>query len=254
VEGGYEGISPSLIMKWVRDRTGRFVQRPHYEPGELDSEAERLTRDFLVARNGAVTFPIATDDLIAMLEERTEDLDMYADLREEGESVEGMTVFGGDKPVVRISRWLTEDERRSNRLRTTLTHEFGHVHFHSCLFEAPEQPDLFRDVDGESNPRYSPVCHRDTIIDATPVDWMEWQAGYICGAILMPASEVLTHVRFSTPLRVPGRPALDSLAGQALIASVARRFEASIDAARLRLIRLGHIASQAATDQASLLS
>jgi len=110
-------------MKWVKDRTGRFVQRPHYEPAELDTEAEHLIRAFLVARNGAVEFPVATDDLIALLESQTDDLDMYADLGAEGDSVEGMTVFVRHKPLVRIARQLTEDPHRSNRLRTTLAHE-----------------------------------------------------------------------------------------------------------------------------------
>jgi hypothetical protein len=32
------------------------------------------------------------------------------------------------------------------------------------------------------------VCKRETIIDARKTDWMEWQAGYVCGAFLMPIS------------------------------------------------------------------
>jgi len=36
---------------------------------------------------------------------------------------------------VKISRELSADERRENRLRTTLTHEYGHVHFHNFLFD-----------------------------------------------------------------------------------------------------------------------
>jgi hypothetical protein len=28
-------------MKWVTDRTGRFAQRPHYLPEELDAEPHR---------------------------------------------------------------------------------------------------------------------------------------------------------------------------------------------------------------------
>jgi len=34
------------------------------------------------------------------------------------------------------------------------------------------------------------ICYRDNILDAAQTDWMEWQAGYVCGALLMPASKV----------------------------------------------------------------
>ena len=30
-------------------------------------------------------------------------------------------------------------------------------------------------------------CKRDNIVGASETDWMEWQAGYVCGAILIPA-------------------------------------------------------------------
>jgi hypothetical protein len=35
------------------------------------------------------------------------------------------------------------------------------------------------------------VCKRETLINAPTIDWMEWQAGYVCSALLMPA----THLR-----------------------------------------------------------
>ena len=50
--------------------------------------------------------------------------------------MEGLTEFRlGQKPSVKISALLAEDEGRKNRLRTTLTHEYGHVHFHAYLWE-----------------------------------------------------------------------------------------------------------------------
>ena len=47
------------------------------------------------------------------------------------------------------------------------------------------------------------------MIGASERDWMEWQAGYACGAILMPAAALLETVkRFredkKTSLREPG--------------------------------------------------
>ncbi len=50
----------------------------------------------------------------------------------------------------------------------------------------PPGPDLLK-----SNPNASmQICYRDNILDPAQTDWMEWQAGYVCGALLMPASQV----------------------------------------------------------------
>jgi hypothetical protein len=62
--------------------------------------------------------------------------DPGANLSEYGGDVEGVTEFRPNrKPGVRIVRKLAYDERRENRYRTTLTHEYGHEHFHGYLFE-----------------------------------------------------------------------------------------------------------------------
>ena len=110
--------------KYVRDRTGRFSQRPHYEPEELDRTCESLINTFLEGSYGTARFPVSTDDLTRLVERDTEYLDLYADLSGYGADMEGLTQFRlGDKPAVRISAALAEDERRENRRRTTLTHE-----------------------------------------------------------------------------------------------------------------------------------
>ena len=121
-------------MKWVPDKTGRFAQRPHYLPEELDTECERVILSFLNKKYGRVEFPIKTDDLTVFIEERA-DLDSYAELSGEGDHVEGVTEFlPGKRPVVRIAEELNASHLE-NRLRTTLTHEYGHVHFHRFMFE-----------------------------------------------------------------------------------------------------------------------
>ena len=131
-------------MKWVKDRTGRFARRPHYLPAELDVECEQLMSSFLKSRYGSVAYPITTDDLTVLIESLTDSLDLYADLTGEEGEVEGVTDFiPRRRPKVRISKRLTEDQRMSNRLRTTLTHELGHVHFHSFLFDGEQSGDLF---------------------------------------------------------------------------------------------------------------
>ena len=168
-------------MKWVPDRTGRFAQRPHYAPEELDSECERVISAFLRKKYGKVEYPVKTDDLTLLIEEHA-GLDPYADLSGEGEDIEGVTEFvTGRRPLVKISERLSAPNFE-NRLRTTLTHEYGHVHFHRFMFEGMEfeKPSLF---DKEKH-RGANKCHRDTMISAPEKDLMEWQAGYVCGALL----------------------------------------------------------------------
>ena len=226
-------------MKTVRDTTGRFRMRPHYEPGELDRECERLVVDFLKHRYGEAKFPISTDDLTAMIEKEADDLDHYADLSDYGPAVEGVTIFQpGGKPTVKIAAALSEGNRE-NRRRTTLTHEFGHVKFHSYLFDpAIHSLDLFGDPVEERTSDRVQVCKRDTMLDAGASDWMEWQAGYVCGAILMPAS-VLRHViKEKFAQEVAAGLAIIGLVAAAMIEEGQGRFQVSAEAARVRLLRL----------------
>lgn len=225
-------------MKWVTDRTGRFAQRPHYLPDELDSECERVILAFLNKRYGKVEFPVKTDDLTVFIEEQA-DLDSYADLSAEGEGVEGVTEFRpGKRPVVKIADALNSPHLE-NRLRTTLTHEYGHVHFHRFMFEDGQSASgsLFAQAQATQGNK----CHRDTIVGAPERDWMEWQAGYACSAILMPASalfDAVQHFRTEHNL-LYSNLSLQSEAGQKLIAAVAAVFQTSRDAARVRLLKKG---------------
>ncbi|MEQ1515510.1 MAG: hypothetical protein ABL931_03370, partial [Usitatibacteraceae bacterium] len=155
---------------------------------------------FLKAKYGSATFPLSTDDLTLLVESEAEELDVYADLSCYGPGVEGITVFvPGAKPRVKISRELAETSSLANRFRTTLSHEFGHVHFHGYLFdESLRSLDLFGPASGI---RVTPateqiqICKRDTMVDAAQTDWMEWQAGHVCGANLMPASVIRQFLR-----------------------------------------------------------
>lgn len=227
-------------MKWVKDRTGRFARRPHYLPGELDDECEQLVRSFLKSRYGSVSYPITTDDLTVLIESITESLDVYANLDGEGAEVEGVTDFiPGRRPKVRISKRLTEDRRMSNRLRTTLTHELGHVHFHSFLFDGEQSGDLF----GAQAAPQSNKCKRATILQAAQTDWMEWQAGYACGAFLMPVTALASTIRefLHSQQSTVARFGLSSDDGQELIQAVSKAYEVSRDAARVRLEQRGNL-------------
>jgi hypothetical protein len=150
-------------MRWVKDRTGRFGQRPHYEPEELDQQCEEIISEFLKRRYGSVQYPVVTDDLTRLIEEVADDLDTYADLSTEGSDVEGVTDFvPGQRPRVRISWEIAGRPGLENRLRTTLTHEFGHVKFHDFMFQMYAGASLFT----ETSAAGSATCKRTSIIGA----------------------------------------------------------------------------------------
>ena len=225
------------MVRYVRDTTGRFSQRPHYKPEELDRECETIITQFLRDKHGKIEFPVVTDDLTLLLERDTEDFDPYADLSIYGPDVEGVTEFRlGKKPSVKIAEALSNDERRENRLRTTLTHEYGHVRFHAYLWELePPGADLLRQRPNADKQ----ICKRDGILDASQSDWMEWQAGYACGALLMPISHVRQIVAaYMEANGLFGTVSTGGIHGQALIQKIQRHFQVSTDAARIRLLKL----------------
>lgn len=227
------------MVRMVPDRTGRFPERPHYRPEELDRECEHIISTFLRDLYGTIKFPVETDDLTKLIEREADALDMYADLSGLGPDVEGVTEFRpGQRPVVRIAAELSNDDRRENRLRTTLTHEFGHLQFHAYLWATRPAGDLFN-PHAQAEPSH---CKRDTMLGAPQTDWMEWQAGYVCGALLMPVSHFgrcVTAYKECHGLFGPVPAASDH--GRALIAAVVEDFQVSQDAARIRLIKLGHL-------------
>ena len=231
------------MVRMVPDRTGRFSQRPHYQTEELDRECERIIAQFLRSLHGEVVFPVTTDDLTKLIERDAADLDLYADLSHLGPQVEGVTEFHSDRrPTVRISEELSNDSRRENRLRTTLTHEYGHVYFHAYLWDIQSrETDLFH----PHTKAESSHCKRETMLNAPQTDWMEWQAGYACGALLMPRAALAEvvgpylgrHGRF-------GPVSADGTHGRALVAQVVDAFQVSEDAARVRLAKLDYLGTE----------
>ena len=226
----------------VRDTTGRFPERPHYEPAELDRECERVLFSFLESKYGRVELPISTTDLEVLIEQHADSLDAYADLAEHGEDVEGMTEFYSDRgPKVSISKKISNDQRRKNRLRSTLAHEFGHVHFHRWLWDEKLRPgELF----ARNDPTNKAICKRDTIIDAPSYDWMEWQAGYVSGAILVPSSRARRLVSdYCGERGLHGDVLMPSQHGRVLVDMIREAFEVSEEAARVGLLKLRLITS-----------
>lgn len=225
-------------MRYVKDITGRFAMRPHYEPAELDQGCEKILADFF---GGRVPTPIDTDSLASLIERDTSDFDPGADLSRYGADVEGVTEFlPHKKPRVRIVAELAYDEVRQNRYRTTLTHEYGHVHFHSHLFATETQSgDLFSSPTPKSAEQ---VCKRDGILNARKTDWMEWQAGYVCGALLMPVTTLRRIVAgYQEQHKLFGSVPDRTEHAYRLVGTIRTEFQVSADAARIRLIQLAHI-------------
>ena len=239
------------MVKMVRDTTGRFSERPHYVPDELDRECERIVGSFLRKRHGEVRPPITTDELSILIEQADASLDSSVDLSMYGEDVEGMTVFYPDQgPEVSISDRLANDPRWENRLRTTLAHEYGHVHFHRYLWAEKFMTGRLFDRQSTEN---KAICKRDTILDARNYDWMEWQAGYVSGAILMPVSSIRRLVSdFCAEHDLHAAVAVMSEQGQQIVGAVMEAFQVSEEAARVRLFKLSLLASS--DSQASLFS
>jgi hypothetical protein len=116
------------------------------------------------------------------------------------------------------------------------------VRFHGCLFEAEDRQQRIE-------PRRKPEqnkCARGQILDAPKVDWMEWQAGHVCGALLMPVTELKRVVTtFMRDNRLDGPLPVAEPEGLALRDAVATYFDVSGDAARVRLLRVGHLVNGA---------
>ena len=116
----------------------------------------------------------------------------------------------------------------------TLGHEYDHVWFHAPLWRKSGE-------DTDHNPAEpSWTCHRDGIVDAPQNDWMEFQAAYIGGALLMPGSDVKFWAS-EIAMREAKQPPLpvDSDLARVAIERTMRRCQVSEQAARVRLLRLG---------------
>lgn len=187
---------------------------------------------------GGLKLPIPTDALTKLIERDAHDLDLYADLSSHGFGVDGATQFrAGLKPRVQVADKLGRllgQGRYEYRLRTTLSHEYGHVMLHRGLYDGKAaSPGLLDHL----------VCKRNTMLQAPGVDWMEWQAGYCCGALLVPITRLRNLVSEHLEVRGvhTGSVRRDTPQAGELIYEVSKTFFVSGDAARVRLDRLGYL-------------
>lgn len=227
-------------MKWVWDKTSRFRMRPHYSVEELDVLCESLLCDYLQKKHGKVAFPVATDDLRALLARETHELDLHDDAVHENRDLESLIEFRrGRRPIVRIAARLTRTPLLEHRLRAALAHACGHVRLHDFLFQTDEGSCLSLFDDFSQDRPHAHRCRRDTLFPLNEWDWMEWQAGFACGALLMPLNPLIAHVRHFRHARDLDHAAFSdhSLDGAALIREVAHRFQTSWESARIRLLQ-----------------
>jgi len=153
-------------MKMIPDRTGRFKKRPYWEVSELEQKCEETIIGFLRRHYGFERIPVPTDALTVLIERDAAPLDLATNLSDERYEVFGYTKFErGKQPIVTIARELWEQRHRNNRLRTTLTHEYGHVLLHAWLYAKYAT---------SSGPQ---LCYWQSMLPTTGiVDWFEWQA------------------------------------------------------------------------------
>lgn len=225
------------MIRWLADPTRRFSRRPHYSQDEIELMCEDLIASYFEVRKRPRELPLTTSTLSKILEQHAEHCDFSRDLSPFGDDVEGLTRFRQDrKPVVYISAKIRET-KYSRRRRMTMAHELGHVRLHDVLFQDSPAMELFADLN-ESTPTY---CKRSTI--ARGGDWMEWQASYAAGAILMPSAQLRAVLdEESARLGVVGVLQHDDVRSYLLANTVCAAFDVSGEAARVRLLQKGYIA------------
>ena len=187
---------------------------------------------FLREHYGFERIPVPTEALTMLIERDAADLDLAMNLSDDAtRSLDTRSLSVVKKPLVTIARELWEQQHRNNRLRTTLTHEYGHVLLHTWLYDK---------YGAASGPHR---CYWQSMLPTSAVvDWFEWQAGYASGALLMPESfarrtvEAYFQNRYEHPPVAKGSPDAPGLSDRISLA-----FDVSVDAATVRLSQLGYL-------------
>jgi Zn-dependent peptidase ImmA (M78 family) len=103
-----------------------------------------------------------------------------------------------------------------------------------------QYPRLF----GEDS-RHNQTCNRNQVESLMPYDWIEWQASYCAGALLMPINAVRMVVtgflrdRSVATAQIPE----SSIVGMELVEIIMQQFGVSSLAAKVRLSKLGFLTS-----------
>jgi hypothetical protein len=217
--------------------SGWRIEPPFYSREYLEEVCERTLTEFCMETYGQELTPLPTDVLTQLLDRYTSTLNLYAEL---DDGINGVTtMFASERlPRVDIAAELSRQWFRENRLRTTLAHELAHIILHSPLWRAQCMA-----VGQKGEALIAQACRRETVEDNAPrSDRIEWQAGYICGALLMPKRRIdllvgrFLSTRSNSPTLLVG-----SADAEELVERVTIGFRVSRLAARVRLGRLGVI-------------
>jgi hypothetical protein len=163
-------------------------------------------------------------------------LDYAADLEP---GILGLTELkAGAKPSIRISRDLTdaalEVDQYSGTLgrwRATLAHEAAHVLLHGFLFELNLEQEALFDEAPAGDARLFRCLKRDVVFARGGHDPREVQANKGMAALLMPKGLFGAAARDMAP----------SMDEESLMVEIARTFEVSRQAGRIRLQTLGFL-------------
>ena len=220
-------------MQWLSDPTRRFIERPLFTESEMQSRVDFAISQF-VGSVGAL--PVSTNVLDLLADAITDHYDPESDIASSlGNQVEGVTIFRpGKKPRIKISSTLLE-EKYHRRRRMTIAHEIGHVLLHADLYVEERSLDLFSD----SSSRGTVYCKAATMLPG--VDWMEWQASFAAGCLLMPSSALRNCMEYHRGGRFHTALYLGDKDTHEAIEHVKNSFDVSRDAARVRLMQLGFI-------------
>jgi hypothetical protein len=235
-------------MKWYRAADGST--RVWFERGEIESTAEDELR-----RAGLMpTLQAPVVDVERFVEDYLcADLDQYAPLPAD---VLGVTEFrAGLPPQVLINRELTESAFDApnpapgarGRWRATVAHEAAHVLLHRILAEPdPSQTSLLElprpDVAVPHQRLFR--CFKREVAFGGGSDWREVQANRCMAALLMPRSVFLQAVtRAKAEVGVFPEEALRAEELDGVVRRLARWFDVSRQAAQIRLVELGLVAT-----------
>jgi hypothetical protein len=215
-------------MQWINDPTGRFQSRPWYSKPELDEICEAIAVKFLKTRSSNREPLLSTDDLITLVERDTSRLVLNADLHTLGRGIVGATSFftDGSLPLIQIDQGCRPGPYawQHQLFRFTLMHEYSHALLHDDLIPVDPKP---------GRQHFRQTCSEEQVGPTSSVtDWMEWQANYSAGALLMPTTHVTQLVdRIEAEWVSLSSPH----ARRDLIRQMQRCFGVSPTAARIRL-------------------
>lgn len=175
-------------MKTIRAKTGPFLERPHFDPAEID----RICVDEL-RKTGLYPCKAEGIRIDRFIEKRFGRAHEYEDLPP---GVLGYTEFtkNGVEKIV-ISSELAEDESdvARRRERATMAHEAGHGLLHAYLFAVETlATTLFGEEDCSSNQILCREVVGDQTVHRPKPSWSEYQANRAIGGLLLPRKHVMT--------------------------------------------------------------